>query len=67
LNPDRQRLSVTLRWADGATRAWLYENGEVLAESETDTGISLEVLLRASLLNELATRTREDITSYPAA
>ena len=43
LDRDRTRETVTLAHGDGKRRAWLYNQGVVLSETETETGTDLTV------------------------
>jgi len=43
LQGQRQDETVTLSHADGRQRAWLYDNGLVLSEAQTETGPELSV------------------------
>ncbi|MCB2109322.1 MAG: GTPase HflX, partial [Rhodobacteraceae bacterium] len=56
LSAARQPVSVTVPLEDGATLAWLYRRGEVLARHEGETAAELSVLLDAADLARLETR-----------
>ncbi|MEO0357640.1 MAG: GTPase HflX [Pseudomonadota bacterium] len=39
----KKQATVTLDFADGKARAWLYDQGIVTAETQTDTGLTVQV------------------------
>ncbi len=48
-----ERVAITLPLDDGRTRAWLYENGRVLEETENDDGIRVVAMMNARAAGRL--------------
>ena len=48
LDADREQARVTISHAEGRKRAWLYEQGVVTSEAETETGTDLHVTWTAA-------------------
>jgi GTP-binding protein HflX len=47
LGTREQGMTVTVRHADGRTRAWIYRNARVLSEQEGDDSVELRILIDA--------------------
>lgn len=48
-----EKVAVTLNLEDGRTRAWLYENGRVLEESEDDDGLRIVAMMNGRAAGRL--------------